>query len=286
MRPVIPAAARRRPREAIGRELRADRLSRLPAGHYDRSDSKAMAMRTLDDGVIRVEDHGSGVWRIEELYAKPYCRGAIWVVDGTDRRLVMDAGWGLLPLDRHLPELFEKPVVAVASHTHFDHVGGLSQFPERLVHPLEAWVLADPTPEAVQSWPFLRDYDALAFDPVPGGFDAEGWRLPPMPATGTVDEGDRIDLGGRSLRVLHAPGHSPGHLCLIEEARGFLFAADAIYDGELFDTVPGASIPDLLLTHARLAELPVSRVYPGHFRSFDRPRLLQLIDDYRKGKGA
>lgn len=243
-------------------------------------------MQARDDGVIRVEDHGDGIWRIEELYAHPYCRGAIWVVDGADRRLVLDAGWGLVLLRDHVPELFTRPIVAVASHTHFDHVGGLGQFAERLVHPLEAPILADPTPEAVQSWPFLRDYDALAFDPVPGGFDGASWRLAPMPASATVDEGDRIELGGRTLTVLHTPGHSPGHLCLFEEATGFLFAADAIYDGELFDTVPGASIPALLETHARLAALPATRVFPSHFGVFDRERLLALAAGYRRAKGA
>lgn len=245
-----------------------------------------MAVFASDDGTIRVEDHGAGIWRIEELYARPYCRGAIWAIDGRDRRLVLDAGWGLVPLDAHVPSLFDRPVVALASHTHFDHVGGLHRFAERLVHPLEAPVLADPTPEAVQSWPFLRDYDALAFDPVPGGFDAAAWRLPAMPATATVEEGDRIDLGGRVLSVLHTPGHSPGHLCLFEEATGFLFAADAIYDGELFDTLPGASIPDLLRTHARLASLPATRVFPSHFGVFDRARLSALADAYRREKNG
>jgi len=242
-------------------------------------------MRAQDDGTIRVEDHGGGVWRIEELYAHPYCRGAIWVIDGADRRLVLDAGWGLVPLRSHVPALFDRPILAVASHSHFDHVGGLHQFPDRVVHPLEASILADPTPEAVQSWPFLRDYDALAFDPVPGGFDAEGWRLSPMPAA-AVGEGDRIDLGDRSLTALHMPGHSPGHLCLFEEATGFLFAADAIYEGELFDTVPGASIPDLLDTHVRLASLPATRVFPSHFGVFDRLRLLELVEAYRREKMA
>lgn len=242
-------------------------------------------MRIRNDGTIRVEDHGAGVWRIEELYARPFCRGAIWVVDGADRRLVLDSGWGLVPLSTHVPELFDRPLLAVASHTHFDHIGGLHQFTERLVHPLEAGILAEPAPEAVQSWPFLRDYDALAFDPVPGGFDAAGWRLPPMPAA-TVQEGARLELGRRTLTVLHTPGHSPGHLCLFEEATGLLFAADAIYEGELFDAVPGASVADLLATHARLATLPVSRVLPGHFGVFDRPRLHELAAAYRREKGA
>ncbi|EDP64501.1 Beta-lactamase-like protein [alpha proteobacterium BAL199] len=243
-------------------------------------------MQARDDGTIRVENHGDGLWRIEELFAHPYCRGAIWVIDGAERRLVLDAGWGLVPLDQAVPELFDRPVVALASHTHFDHVGGLHRFAERLVHPLEASILADPTPEAVQSLPFLHGYDALAFDPVSGGFDADSWRLPPMPATATVEEGDRLELGGRTLTVLHTPGHSPGHVCLFEEATGFLFAADAIYAGEMFDTIPGASIPDLLATHQRLLELPVSRVFPGHFEVFDGRRLRKLIEAYRREKSA
>ncbi len=243
-------------------------------------------MRARDDGVIRVEDHGDGVWRIEELFALPYCRGAIWVVDGLDRRLVLDAGWGLVPLDRCLPELFDRPIVAVASHTHFDHIGGLHRFADRMVHPLEAPILADPSPTAVQSLPFLLEHDTLAFDPVAGGFDASAWRLPTMPATSTVAEGDRIDLGRRVLRVLHTPGHSPGHICLFEEATGFLFAADAIYDGAMFDTLPGASISDLLSTHARLAALPATRVFPGHFEVFDRARLMTLVERYRREKAT
>ncbi|MEQ8398660.1 MBL fold metallo-hydrolase [Thalassobaculum sp.] len=243
-------------------------------------------MRARDDGAIRIEHHGDGLWRIEELFAHPYCRGAIWVIDGTERRLVLDAGWGLVPLDQAVPELFDRPVVAVASHTHFDHIGGLQQFADRLVHPLEASILADPSPEAVQSVPFLYDYDALVFDPVPGGFDVDAWRLPPMPATATVEEGDAIELGDRTLTVLHTPGHSPGHVCLFEEATGFLFAADAIYDGEMYDTIPGASIPDLLATHQRLLDLPVSRVLPGHFEVFDGQRLHELIESYRRGKLA
>lgn len=241
-------------------------------------------MRVRDDGVIRVESHGDGVWRIEELYARPYCRGAIWVIDGRDRRLVLDAGWGLAPLDRRVPELFDRPAVAVASHTHFDHIGGLHLFAERLVHPAEAPILADPTPEAVQSLPFLLEYDTLLFDPVAGGFDASRWRLPPMPATATVDEGSRVELGGRTLAVLHTPGHSPGHLCLFEEATGYLFSADAIYEGELFDDIPGASVPDLLETHRRLEALPVRRVFPGHFATFDGERLRALAAAYRRGK--
>lgn len=45
-------------------------------------------MEPYDDGVIRLEDHGGGIWRIEELFAIPAARGAIWVVEERDRRLL------------------------------------------------------------------------------------------------------------------------------------------------------------------------------------------------------
>lgn len=244
-------------------------------------------MEPYDDGVVRLEDHGGGIWRIEELYADPAARGAIWVVDGRDRRLVIDAGWGLVPLRERLPALFDRPILAVASHTHFDHIGGMHQFAERLVHPLEAHILAEPGQEATQILPYLEDYpDSLAFDPMPQGFVARDWHIPAAPATGLVEDGQVIDLGGRELVCLHTPGHSPGHLSFYEEATRTLFPVDLVYEGEILDDIPGANIDDLLASHRRLLTLEVERALPGHFAPLNGRRLAQLIDTYRHNKGA
>ena len=249
-------------------------------------------MRASDDGIIRVEEHGERIWRIEELFAAPAARGAIWVVDGSDRRLVIDAGWGLVPLARHVPELFDRSIVAVASHTHFDHIGGMHQFDERLVHPLEAAVLADPDPVTTQIVPYLLDYpESLAFDPLGndtevGGFDAGTWRIPPAAATGTLDDGAVIALGDREILALHTPGHSPGHLCFYEEARRLLFPVDLMYEGDVLDDIPGANVDDMLASHRRLEGLAVDWVLPGHFGPFDGARLRVLLDAYRRAKAA
>ena len=244
-------------------------------------------MEPYDDGVIRLEDHRDGIWRIEELFAIPSARGAIWVVDGRDRRLVIDAGWGLVPLRERLPALFDRPIVAVASHTHFDHIGGLHQFAERLVHPLEAPILAEPGQEATQILPYLEEYpESLAFDPTGKGFTARDWHIPPAPATGLVEDGQVIELGGRQIVCLHTPGHSPGHLSFYEEMTRTLFPVDLVYEGEILDDIPGADIGGLLESHRRLLTLDVERALPGHFAPFDGRRLRELIDTYRHNRGA
>ncbi|MFS7114731.1 hypothetical protein ABMY81_24560, partial [Escherichia coli] len=51
---------------------------------------------------------------------------------------------GLVSLREQLPWLTERPLLAVASHTHFDHIAGHHEFAERLAHPAEAEILAAP----------------------------------------------------------------------------------------------------------------------------------------------
>jgi glyoxylase-like metal-dependent hydrolase (beta-lactamase superfamily II) len=99
-------------------------------------------------------------------------------------------------------------------------------------------------------------------------------------------EGDRIDLGGRSLLVIEVPGHSPGQIALWEEATGMLIAADAIYDGPLVDDCWHSDVGAYCRTLRRLRDLPVRIVHGGHFPSFGGVRFRQLIDAYLAEKGV
>ena len=85
--------------------------------------------------------------------------------------------------------------------------------------------------------------------------------------------------------MLHLPGHSPGSIGLWEEATGVLFSGDAVYDGPLLDTIPGADVARYIETMERLLELPVSVVHAGHDPSFGRERLRELAGDYLRSKG-
>ena len=216
----------------------------------------------------------------------------MWHVRGRDRDLVVDTSLGLRPL-RHLVEHdLGHELLAVATHVHADHVGGMHEFDARAIHRAEAGRArraGTVTVDAAVYGPAVlgpyvdAGYDVpdLLVDAVPaGGLAAPTLDRAAAPATRLLDDGDVIDLGDRAFEVLHLPGHSPGSIGLWEAATGVLFSGDAVYDGPLLDELDGCDIAAYVATMRRLRELPVGVVHGGHEPSFGRDRLVELCDAY------
>jgi glyoxylase-like metal-dependent hydrolase (beta-lactamase superfamily II) len=237
----------------------------------------------------------AGVVRLWEPHVNEWLRANMFWITGRDVDLVVDAGCGIALLAPELERLGRdpsRPVIIVATHAHFDHVGGLHEFDERLVHQSEARLLAEPQPPVALTadrwdpamragldaiWPVPEVLiDALPFS----SFDPWTHRILPAPATRLVDEGDLVELGDRTFEVIHLPGHSPGSIGLWEEATEMLVAGDAVYDDTLVDTLPDSDIASYLTTMGRLRELPARVVHGGHGGSFDRVRLVEIADAY------
>jgi len=225
---------------------------------------------------------------VTEPHVHPLLRCNVWHIRGRDTDLVVDTSLGIRPL-RHLVEReLAGGLLAVATHAHADHVGGLHEFDERAIHVDEADVIAasgvavlDATlfPETVVG-PY-RDggYDIpdLLVDAAPtGGIATAVYEIAAAPATRLLHDGDIIDLGDRAFEVLHLPGHSPGSVGLWDAASGVLFSGDAVYDGPLLDELEGSNIPAYIATMQRLRELPVTVVHGGHEASFGRARLVEI----------
>jgi glyoxylase-like metal-dependent hydrolase (beta-lactamase superfamily II) len=77
-----------------------------------------------------------------------------------------------------------------------------------------------------------------------------------------------VDLGGRVLRVLSVPGHTPESLALYDAERGRLFSGDYLYPGDLFAFVPGSDLAAYRETARRLLDLTAQRpdlaIYGAH----------------------
>lgn len=224
-----------------------------------------------------------GVFVTLEPAVDPMFRATMVTVLGRDRDLQFDFGCGLVTLRPSLP-LSGKPVVAVASHAHVDHIGGLHEFSDRRAHAAEATGYAG-IPGVETFADEFRSWDTLVTALPEPGWTIDTWSLHPAPLTETLAEGDRVDLGDRAFTVLHLPGHSPGGIGLLDEVDGLFLTGDAIYDDEILDDLPGASIPDYLATMERLRRIDCRLAIGGHGPEMTRARMAAIAEGYLKRRG-
>ncbi len=243
---------------------------------------------------FEITEVGDGVMRITEPYVHAYVRSNAWLIRGASAHLLVDAGLGIGPLRGELADYLDRPVIAVATHSHFDHFGGLGEFAERAAHRDDGDVIEqadDYVTLTAATYPAALVDEFVAADlPLPdflisalpqAGFDVGAFRTPAVTITRWLADGDVLDLGDRSFEVLHAPGHSPGSICLWEAGSGTLVSGDVLVDGEpLLDELPRSSPADFATSLRRLADLPMRSVYAGHGPVFGRGRALDNITDY------
>lgn len=162
----------------------------------------------------------------------------IWLIGDDAEVLVVDAAHDHRPI---VDAIAGRRVVAiVCTHGHNDHINAAAALADATGGPL--WLHPD---------------DAMLWEVV----------NPDRPVDATLADGQRIEVGGTTLTVLHTPGHSPGGCCLYDEVDGVLFSGDTLFNGG-----PGATgrsfsdRPTILHSIAeRLLPLPAATVvHTGH----------------------
>ena len=188
-----------------------------------------------------------------------------YLVVGGDRGVLVDSGNGIGDIKKVVEELTDRPVAVVLTHEHYDHVGGAHLFQQvALYHDPNAIARVKQGMENREARKFVAgDY---IWKPLPEGVDPQTFRVHGFEPTTLLEEGQRIDLGGRTLEVLHTPGHSPASVCLLDGKNRVLFTGDHFYPGPLYAHSADADIDRYLESNrkisARLAEY--DHVLPGH----------------------
>lgn len=189
-------------------------------------------------------------------WEEPHC----YLLCGQKESLLIDTGLGICNIAAAVKNLTACPVVAVPTHIHWDHIGGLQYFSVFYSHRAELqWLQGEfPLPlDTVRA--ILADRCKL-----PDGFDINRYTIFQGKPGKLLEDGDEIDLGGRKISVLHTPGHSPGHMCFWENDRGYLFTGDLVYRGMLYCNYPSTDPAAYLHSLNKISALPVKRIFPGH----------------------
>lgn len=202
-----------------------------------------------------------------------------YLLIGDDRALLIDTGLGICDISPEVRRLTDKPITAVATHIHWDHIGGHHYFPDFYAHPAELAWLQGAFPLPVEA---VRKMLTQSCD-LPAGYDVRSYALFQGTPTRLLQDGDQMDLGGRSVQVIHTPGHSPGHLCFWEAERGYLFSGDLVYKGTLYANYPSTDPAAFLESLDKVAQLPVKRILPGHHDLNIQPALLIQMRDAFQG---
>jgi glyoxylase-like metal-dependent hydrolase (beta-lactamase superfamily II) len=237
------------------------------------------ATESLRQGWFRVTRPEPGVSTIEEPLHEERVKS--YLIAGHDRALLLDTGMGVGDMRSLVAGITDLPLIVVHSHAHWDHVGGTAAFSgttEILIHHAEA----DDLRRGISNERLRRYLDpARLSGTFPAEFDLETASFPPTEPTGILTGGERFDLGGRMLEVLHTPGHCPGLIVLLDVANGVLFSTDAAYPGALYAQLPDSDLADYVTTMTALAALTPSlkTIYPAHDRSPMEPALLPRMRD-------
>jgi len=227
------------------------------------------------NGWFTVEEIDSQTFAISEYkhWEETHC----YLLRGLERAVLIDTGLGVSNIRSVVAELTTLPIMVVTTHVHWDHIGGHQHFDDIAVH------------EAEKDWLSVRfpiPLDAVKKDltmlpcAFPDGFNIDAYQIFQGMPQRILHDGDRLDLGGREIHVIHTPGHSPGHCCFYEPDRKYLYSGDLIYMGCLYAFYPTTN-PQLFYQSVKtIQRYDIAKILPGHHR-LDIP--VSLISEIASG---
>ncbi len=195
---------------------------------------------------------------IRQFVFSPVQENTYVVYNNTGECIVIDPGCYFEQekeeLTAFITEKGLKPKLLLNTHCHLDHVFGNKFVADTYklilnIHPGEKQVL-DYAPTSGLTY-------NLPFDNYTGELN---W----------LKEGDVITIGEDKLKVIEAPGHSPGHICFYCKEQDFIISGDVLFANSIGRTdLPGGNFHQLISSiRNKLFPLPdITVVYCGHGES-------------------
>lgn len=199
-----------------------------------------------------------------------------YLLTGKTYSLLIDTGLGVSDIKTAINAITDLPVSVITTHVHWDHIGGHKYFPNFGVHKFE------------EKW--INGYFPLSLTAVKQNLTAKPCEFPVnfniddytvfqgKPKKIFVDN-DVIDLDGRKIRIIHTPGHSPGHCCFYDETKKYLFSGDLIYKGCLDMFYPTTDKNKFMQSIKKTKRLDIRKILPAHHSLNIQPDIIEKIDN-------
>lgn len=209
-----------------------------------------------NDPWFSVKDLAPQTWLIDDHGADN-----MYLIEGSDSALLVDTGLGVADLISVVKKITNKPLIVVNTHGHPDHAGSDYQFDKIYMNAGDtaaARQFNDPASRSRVEGQMLNGA-APAEDELYKG-EEKNFRF------GLVSDGYTFDLGGRHVRVVDTPGHTPGSICLLDLEHEFLFTGDS-NNKLVWAFLPGG--PPLHIFLASLEKQKelfpeFTKIFPGH----------------------
>jgi glyoxylase-like metal-dependent hydrolase (beta-lactamase superfamily II) len=211
-----------------------------------------------------------------------------YLIVGEKRALLFDTGMGISDVKKITGELTKLPIVVLNSHTHDDHVGGNWEF--ATVYGMDTDFTRTNAKGSREDAQAEITTDQICGE-LPKGFDAKSYTTKPWKITRFVHDGEKIELGNRTLEIVATPGHTPDAICLLDRGNGLLFTGDTYYPAPIWLFRPETDLDAYVASVKRIAALApeLKLVLGAHNIPVAQPsvlpRLVAAIEAVRAGKG-
>ncbi len=210
------------------------------------------------------------------LVFNPFQENTYVLWDDTNECAIVDAGNGNpredAVLDKFIRDRGLKPVLAVNTHGHIDHILGVGHVKETYGVPFA-----------------LHGSDAFLLDTAADHARLYGMEIAAVPEIDVdLSCGTSVRFGNTTLEVIHTPGHSPGCVCLFDPENKILLTGDTLFKESIGRTdLPGGDYRQIMNSLFQKI-IPLGgdvQVYPGHGPSTsighevqNNPFIVEVVD--------
>jgi hydroxyacylglutathione hydrolase len=190
---------------------------------------------------------------IKTLVLSPFQTNCYLVSDtNSNTTIVIDPAWDGKEIVKNVENDGRKINEIWLTHAHFDHVGGIADICSQVLPPPKIALHAEDYP----IWE--NEGDAPLF-----GLHMDVGPKPDL----WITHGHKLNVGEFEFRVLHAPGHTPGHVVYYCQTEAVVFCGDVIFQGSIGRTDLRGSDYDTLMASIKTQILTLpdeTRLFPGH----------------------